>query len=200
MEDVHWGTSLWKGMHTCSFAYPDNPTEDDKHHFESMILGIQSFLPCPKCQRHFAQMLQEHPIQDVWHSRDALTQWLVMLHNKVNQRLGKPIFSYEQAVKQYRPFADAQCSLPMSTNAPAQIQTTVQRTTQQTAEDVGIPLGAIAAIALLGLVIYLCARPSSNNKAKVSSIELTNFSTKSETASSEFPTPPETPRRRISLV
>jgi FAD-linked sulfhydryl oxidase len=40
--------------------------------------------------RHFQGLLKENP--PIVDNREALTQWMCTIHNKVNDRLGKPIF------------------------------------------------------------------------------------------------------------
>ena len=46
-------------------------------------------------------------------SRDSLSRWLVDFHNKVNERLGKPIMKYEEVAKEYVE-ANEYCSLAPS--------------------------------------------------------------------------------------
>ena len=55
-------------------------------------------LPCPACSGHFKEVLAELPFPD---SRDPLIlfEWSVNAHNRVNARIGKPIFTVEQAFK-----------------------------------------------------------------------------------------------------
>ena len=33
-----WGSALWHSLHTMSFNYPVNPTEDDKKNYDNPIL------------------------------------------------------------------------------------------------------------------------------------------------------------------
>ena len=35
-------------------------------------------------------------------SRDTLSQWMCNLHNKVNERLGKPLFNCDNVYKRWR--------------------------------------------------------------------------------------------------
>lgn len=51
-------------------------------------------LPCFWCRLHFSQVLAENPIPDT-----GLFKWSVDVHNIVNEKLGKPIVPYEEALK-----------------------------------------------------------------------------------------------------
>jgi hypothetical protein len=33
-----WGPSLWHYLHTMSFNYPNNPTQEDKKHYMDFII------------------------------------------------------------------------------------------------------------------------------------------------------------------
>jgi hypothetical protein len=56
---------------------------------------------------HWSKLINEElPIKNG--SRREFSQWAVDAHNKVNQRLGKPNVSYEEALNKYSPWY-AQC-------------------------------------------------------------------------------------------
>jgi hypothetical protein len=50
-------------------------------------------IPCPMCAGHFKQVLENWPLSD---DPDQF-RWTVLVHNQVNERLGKPIFKVEEA-------------------------------------------------------------------------------------------------------
>jgi len=54
-------------------------------------------IPCGMCGQHFAELIQENPFPD---STDPLVlfKWSVDAHNIVNERAGKPIISFEEAM------------------------------------------------------------------------------------------------------
>lgn len=76
-------------MHAVTFAYPDNPTEQDRKSVTDFFTSLGHILPCKKCQDHWAKNLKSRPIQS--HSRDALSNWLIDVHNVVNKQTGKPM-------------------------------------------------------------------------------------------------------------
>ena len=36
-----WGPSMWHYLHTMSFNYPVNPSEEDKKHYKEFIINLQ---------------------------------------------------------------------------------------------------------------------------------------------------------------
>lgn len=71
------------------------------YHF---LHSLSDVIPCPKCKRHYKENLQRHvPSVDceVLANGDSLSRYIVDLHNEVNQRLGKRVWSYEEAKAVY---------------------------------------------------------------------------------------------------
>ena len=102
MRPENWGPPLWHKMHMKTFDYPDNPTDRDKINVIRYFKNIpNSNMPCEKCKIHYKRELSVSPIENVVYSRKSLIKWLIDLHNKVNVRLGKPIFTYRQAYAKY---------------------------------------------------------------------------------------------------
>ena len=83
-----WGPNLWGTLHLLCLAGTITP---------NFVQEFASVIPCPMCAGHFAEVLKENPFPE---SDDPLVlfRWSVHVHNTVNARLGKPIFSPEQAM------------------------------------------------------------------------------------------------------
>lgn len=112
----HWGKPFWNVMHSITFTYPDNPTDDDKERVRAFFRIIPHFLPCSICGLHFFKEMGDHPLTDeVLVSMDSLSRWLVELHNNVNVRLKKPVLTYDVIKKFF--FEDATTD-PRSSPAP----------------------------------------------------------------------------------
>ena len=45
-----WGPAMWHYLHTMSFNYPVNPTNDDKKNYRDFILNLKNVLPCKYCR------------------------------------------------------------------------------------------------------------------------------------------------------
>jgi hypothetical protein len=45
-QTLIWGPPMWHFLHTMSFNYPVNPTQEDKEHYRDFVLSLQHVLPC----------------------------------------------------------------------------------------------------------------------------------------------------------
>ena len=94
-----WGPSGWLFMHSISFQYPENPTEEDKNNYKVFFESLKNTIPCPKCREHYSENLKQKPIQ--LNSRDELIQWVIDIHNEVNKKNSKKIYSRQEVEKLY---------------------------------------------------------------------------------------------------
>jgi hypothetical protein len=97
-----WGSAYWKMSHYITFAYPDNPSNDDKivvkNHFDNLVY----LLPCENCRGHYSQHIKNFPLtNDILSSKYKLIKWLADLHNDVNKRTGKREMTIEQVIAMY---------------------------------------------------------------------------------------------------
>lgn len=96
---MHWGPGAWRFLHAISFAYPENPTLDEKKAAESFFESLRELLPCKSCKNHYIENINTMPVNVS--SRDTLTKWVVDLHNIVNTKLGKNEQKYQDVAKLY---------------------------------------------------------------------------------------------------
>lgn len=98
----YWGKYFWKTMHYVTFAYPDNPTNDDKQKIIIFITAIANVLPCVACRDHFNQLLKEFPLNDfVLQNKKNLILWLHLMHNIINKQIDKPQYSLDYIKQDY---------------------------------------------------------------------------------------------------
>ena len=83
-----FGPYFWGAFHLACLAAVDLES------VKTFINSYQMVLPCFWCRLHFSQVLAENPIPDT-----DLFKWSVDVHNIVNEKLGKPIVSYEEALE-----------------------------------------------------------------------------------------------------
>jgi len=83
-----WGPHFWMTLHIACLG-----CQDPKALIE-FVEGYVYIIPCLSCRQHFEQVLVENPVPE----SDDLFKWSVDVHNIVNKRLGKPEFSYEDAL------------------------------------------------------------------------------------------------------
>jgi len=69
-----WGPSAWKWLHNSTIS-------------EETILLLPRVLPCSVCRYHIHEYMQGYPITR------STSDWLQRLHNNVNRRTGKPLYT-----------------------------------------------------------------------------------------------------------
>ena len=92
-----WGPAAWRFLHIASFAM-------DTFNAERVVQALESFghlLPCDECKTHYANYLNKNPPGAQIQSKEDMQKYLVNVHNAVNDRLGKPILSFDNAVDLY---------------------------------------------------------------------------------------------------
>ena len=85
-----WGPSLWHYLHTMSFNYPVNPTQEDKKHYKEFVLSLRYVLPCKYCRMNFKKNLKDLPLTNAdLKDRHSFSKWMYCLHELINKMLGK---------------------------------------------------------------------------------------------------------------
>lgn len=89
------GPGLWRGKHLS--AKRANKNAMLKQAFIEDIEYLCDNFFCDYCKTHFiAYLAVNHPSKYLL-LEDGMFKWSVDFHNSVNERLGKPILTYEQA-------------------------------------------------------------------------------------------------------
>lgn len=97
-----WGPGAWTFLHTITINYPDNPNEDQKFYHKQLFENLRYTIPCEKCANHYSENLKKYPLDPALESKTTLTKWLIDIHNEVNKKNGKRIYSYEEVEKIYK--------------------------------------------------------------------------------------------------
>ncbi|KDN48198.1 hypothetical protein K437DRAFT_218372, partial [Tilletiaria anomala UBC 951] len=84
------GRATWHFLHTMTLRFPETPTKAQSEQLKDFITLFSHLYPCGECASHFQLLLQRYPPQV--RSRKHASLWLCSVHNKVNERLGKPNF------------------------------------------------------------------------------------------------------------
>ena len=85
-----WGAPLWHSLHTMSFNYPVDPTQEDKVHYRDFILSLQYVLPCKYCRINLKTNLKTLPLtMDQMKNRESFSRYVYELHELVNRMLKK---------------------------------------------------------------------------------------------------------------
>jgi hypothetical protein len=125
LSTSHWGPSAWNFLHSITFSYPDNPSLEEQRSIEKLFDSLTLHLPCNECREHYVSELSRNPIDA--RSKTSLSVWLVDLHNRINSRLGKPLFLYADAIQKYT----SSCSLCSKSSVKINEQKILKSTTSQ---------------------------------------------------------------------
>ena len=101
MEPEIWGPGAWTFLHTITLNYPNNPSEDDKQNHKDFFHNLKNVIPCPNCKEHYNINLQKYPIDINLESKEKLVKWLINIHNEVNIKNNKKVYSYDEVIKLY---------------------------------------------------------------------------------------------------
>lgn len=100
----------WPYIHTIAATFPEHPTERERAVYYDFFSNYDVFLPPCKsgCKENYPLELENMPsLELATRSRSAMFRWTVDLHNRINQRNGKPTMSYKEAELIY--FGLAKC-------------------------------------------------------------------------------------------
>ena len=99
MEPNIWGPPGWTFLHTITFQCPENPTDLDKQKYYTFFNSLKNVLPCPNCKEHYTENFENIPIR--LESREDLIEWLIDIHNEVNKKNNKRIYTYKEVYDIY---------------------------------------------------------------------------------------------------
>jgi hypothetical protein len=85
-----WGPAAWHLLHTISFNYPINPTQENKAHYKEFVENMANVLPCKYCRMNLENNLKAHPLLPChMKNRETFSKYIYNLHEIVNKLLGK---------------------------------------------------------------------------------------------------------------
>jgi len=128
-----WGAREWGVFHKKTLTHSNTPSQSESNEMSNFLnVTFKTRIPCYPCRMHYSDLISQIP--PVLVSHDLLFQWGVDIHNRVNQRLRKPIVSYSQALAIWSPLvvipnnpAPSPVSMPASSPAIIPIPISVTR-------------------------------------------------------------------------
>jgi len=97
-----WGPPLWKILHIAAAA---TITKGRQTQWKLILNTLLTGLPCPDCTAHYTAWYRTHPIGITLFpkriSRQIVT-WLLDLHNNVNLRTGRSVWTAAQLDAAYQ--------------------------------------------------------------------------------------------------
>ncbi|CAH1398398.1 unnamed protein product [Nezara viridula] len=94
------GIATWSLLHSMAAYFPENPTEIEREEIACMFHIIAKYYPCNICAKDFQEDIKAMPPET--ESGEKLSQWLCKLHNKVNKKLGKPMFDCSRVIERWK--------------------------------------------------------------------------------------------------
>ncbi|AYV77234.1 MAG: disulfide thiol oxidoreductase, Erv1 / Alr family [Barrevirus sp.] len=95
-----WGPGAWLLLHSITLDYPEKPTNQDKQNMINFINAFAQVIPCEKCRNNFKKHLLTLPLTDkVLETREHLVNWLIDIHNLVNESRGVKKLTYKEALE-----------------------------------------------------------------------------------------------------
>jgi hypothetical protein len=101
-----WGPPMWHLLHTISFNYPVEPTKEQKIYYYNFYSNLKNILPCRYCRDNLVNNFKKMPLnKSVFKNRDTLSRYIYLLHETVNEMLGKKSnLTYEMVRDRYEHF------------------------------------------------------------------------------------------------
>jgi len=114
---------MWHILHTISFNYPIEPSEDQKKHYYKFYRNLVNILPCKYCRENLTNNLKIHKLtKSTMENRETLSYWVYNLHEIINKMLGKESgLSYEDVRERYEYFR-SRCLLNPNEPKPVKIK------------------------------------------------------------------------------
>ncbi|XP_017114976.1 FAD-linked sulfhydryl oxidase ALR [Drosophila elegans] len=100
LDKARLGISTWGLLHTMAAFYSDNPTDTEKRDMKTFFEVLSRLYPCEFCAKDFRTDLNVNPINV--NSQSELAMWLCKFHNRVNDKLGKPLFDCNKVNERWR--------------------------------------------------------------------------------------------------
>jgi len=99
MNNQLWAPKTWELFHVLI----EKSKEESIPYIKSILIHIITIicksLPCPTCRKHASNLLEGYKHYNLLTSKSHFRWWIWDFHNIVNNKLNKPVFSYEDINK-----------------------------------------------------------------------------------------------------
>lgn len=96
-----WNDNLRFMMMSIALGYPEEPNAITRRKYYEFFNNLPIFIPDSRLSNGFVDFLNNLPISNYLHSRDALVQWVHLRNNHENLLLGRPKTSPQQTMHQH---------------------------------------------------------------------------------------------------
>jgi len=94
------GSASWSLLHSVAAYFPENPTSSQREDASQFLTLFSRLYPCADCAEDLRADLVSSPPRV--NSATEFSQWMCELHNKVNTKLGKPVFDCSRVFERWR--------------------------------------------------------------------------------------------------
>ena len=101
MSAQEWGNITWKFFHTLAIQINDEQFSEVRDKVINIIITTCNNLPCPYCKDHASNILDKKCYIKNIKTKEHFVEFLRQLHNIVNIKLGKKIFTLEEINDMY---------------------------------------------------------------------------------------------------
>lgn len=103
MDPKVWGKHGWFFLHSVTMGFPDEPSEEDKHHYLQFFKLLEHVLPCDICKKHYKTITKRNPLtfSRLAHKKN-IVEWLIQVHNEANIYAKKPTKNYDEVIELYK--------------------------------------------------------------------------------------------------
>lgn len=101
LEPKIWGPHYWFFLHTIALSYPNYPNTITKKKYYEFIQNMPLFIPIESISNDFSKLLDNYPVTPYLDNKDSFIRWVHFIHNKINEKLEKPIISLNQFYTNY---------------------------------------------------------------------------------------------------
>jgi hypothetical protein len=96
-----WGPHYWFFLHTMAMTYPHYPNSVTKKKYYEFIQNLPLFIPVEEISSEFSKLIDIYPITPYLDNRDSFLRWMHFIHNKINEKLEKPMVSLSDFFIEY---------------------------------------------------------------------------------------------------
>lgn len=103
MSRKEWGHPLWILLHSITYNYPEEPTENDKKIYKNFFYNcVPNMILCMYCRVNYQSKIKNNIIK--LDNKDSLIDWLIKIHNSVNIITNSKIYKRKESDIKYQYF------------------------------------------------------------------------------------------------
>lgn len=99
-----WGEPMWRTMHVVALGLPRGASEGQRDAYVAFYESLRTVIPCSTCASEYSAIMDSSSPslrEAVSRGADDLFLWTVDVHNRVAERLGKPVMTPEFVREEY---------------------------------------------------------------------------------------------------